>query len=258
MCTLSIVASSGDSRHIRLVCNRDERRTRAPSTPPALHTLGERSCLMPVDPDSGGSWIGVSDVALAACLLNANPAGATATRTGLRSRGEIVPMILRASDLAEAASLAANIDPHQYPQFSLFIVQAVAGGSMWCEARPGAGGMTVSAPATFDVPIMATSSSLGDDRVRPRRTALFDSIVRADVGDPLEAQHAFHRHSWPGLESLSVLMRRPEARTVSRTQVDLLSGRAVMRYWSLDELGEPTSDHSQHELLLRVCDALRG
>jgi hypothetical protein len=44
------------------------------------------------------------------------------------------------------------------------------------------------------------------------------------------AQDAFHRHSWEGREHVSVQMSRAEARTVSRTTVELSRRGARMTY----------------------------
>jgi hypothetical protein len=75
-------------------------------------------------------------------------------------------------------------------------------------------------------PLCVVSSGLGDPLVKPR-LALFEEILRAegaeggDAPGAIQAQDRFHRHSWPDRPEISVLMRRPDARTVSITTVDV-------------------------------------
>ena len=44
-------------RAVRVVCNRDELRSRAAALPPRVCTFGERRAVMPIDLVSGGTWI---------------------------------------------------------------------------------------------------------------------------------------------------------------------------------------------------------
>lgn len=82
---------------------------------------------------------------------------------------------------------------------------------------------------------MATSSSLGDELVDPVRRELFGECLRHAV-DPCEAQDRFHSHQWPDRRHVSVLMARPDARTVSRTIVQIGRDHVRMTYRSLPEV----------------------
>jgi hypothetical protein len=76
------------------------------------------------------------------------------------------------------------------------------------------------------------SSALGDPLVKPR-LALFEAMVRGpfDAPGPAQAlaQDRFHRHVWPGRSEISVLMSRPDARTVSITSVEVATLRGAPR-----------------------------
>jgi hypothetical protein len=48
-------------------------------------------------------------------------------------------------------------------------------------------------------------------------------------------QHRFHRHHWRRRPAVSVVMSRPDARTVSRTAIDVGGRTMALRYESLDE-----------------------
>ncbi|MBX3356921.1 MAG: NRDE family protein [Phycisphaeraceae bacterium] len=238
MCTVTVVAprfrrAAGSAREhsplLRLVCNRDERRTRPAATPPIVITAGPRSALAPIDPQSGGTWIGVNDSGLIATLLNANPSpGIPASAP--RSRGELVPLALAESSISEALTSLHSIDPAAYPPFSLFIAARGESAVLTSDSRT----LRISSRAPLGRPLMLTSSSLGDHMVEPRRRRLFESIVaRAD--DPSAAQDRFHTHTWPTRPHLSVLMSRPDARTVSRTVIELWDHSASLDYSPIPE-----------------------
>lgn len=73
MCTVSWDTSSTADL---LWFNRDEQRSRSVAEPPRQHNLPEGlSVLSPVDPDGGGTWIGVNECGLIVCLLNAYDLG---------------------------------------------------------------------------------------------------------------------------------------------------------------------------------------
>ena len=60
MCTVSVIPLCGvpASPLYRLVCNRDEQRSRPTSSDLVRRRLGDRAAGMPIDPPSGGTWIG--------------------------------------------------------------------------------------------------------------------------------------------------------------------------------------------------------
>jgi Transport and Golgi organisation 2 len=238
MCTVTLVCPTPAGRPresllARLICNRDEQRTRAASTPPVLRSLDRRAAVMPIDPLSQGSWIGASDIGLVACLLNATPPerlhDAAPSRT-LRSRGEIVPSLLAADSLDEAVAIVRDIDPAAFPPFRaiLFANQSIA------IARSDGRSFSLSTPGQLIAPLMLTSSGLGDQLVESPRRTLFDRIFAAE-SNALAAQEAFHTHRWPDQSHLSVLMSRADARTVSRTIVDIYADRIELQHATLND-----------------------
>lgn len=77
MCTVTVIPlthdGAGEPGALRLACNRDESRRRPAARPPVVRTFGVRRAILPVDPVSDGTWIGVNDAGLVATLLNVNP-----------------------------------------------------------------------------------------------------------------------------------------------------------------------------------------
>ena len=228
MCTVSVVPC-GDG--VRLLCNRDERRDRTPARPPKLIRCGNRTAIVPVDPDGGGSWIGVNDAGLAIALIN-RPAGCGSR--GAESRGLIVTRLLRESSLEGCASATSTMDARRYQPFRLVAVQA--GRALLADAD----GSRVCRRA-FDVsqPRMLTSSSVDAAATAAFRGERFQTIVLAARGDRAAAQQQFHCQKDPERPSVSVLMSRAEARTVSRTTVDLGPRAAYFLYEPLDASGGP-------------------
>jgi hypothetical protein len=72
-----------------------------------------------------------------------------------------------------------------------------------------------------------TSSGLGDALVEGPRRRLFERLVLGAEDSWLDGQSRFHRHRWPGQPELSVWMERPDARTVSRSVIDVASNGEI-------------------------------
>lgn len=237
MCTVTIVRveRAGDWRSIRLACNRDESPRRPAALPPRTLALGAVQSVMPIDPQSGGTWVGVNERGLIATLLNRNlprdettlPSQPRPRQEGLRSRGEIVPRLLVAESLAAARELVKSIDAAHYPPFRAVVLDTATGFELRSD-----GDTLESVDFTLaNAPLLFTSSGLGDHVVDPPRRALFQSMFVASASaDLLETQEQFHRHFWPDRRHLSVCMSRDAARTVSYTVVDLVRERAEMAY----------------------------
>ena len=72
MCTVTIVPidRANGGKTFRIAMNRDELRTRAIAQPPCVQQYDPHQAVMPIDPDSRGTWIGANDMGIAAMLLN--------------------------------------------------------------------------------------------------------------------------------------------------------------------------------------------
>ena len=225
MCTVTLVPHETG---VRMVCNRDERRTRDASAPPRRHRLGSREAIYPRDPVGGGTWIGVNDAGLVVALLNVydgRPDAPGPVRAAARSRGIIVSSLLGCVTLAEAVAAVAAIDARRFAPFRLVILQ----DRTVALAAPVDNAIGV---ATMDLhePMLVTSSALGDARVAGPRRRLFDRLVVHGRHGWLDGQARFHRHQWPHRPDLSVRMERADALTVSRTTVDVGPRRRTVWY----------------------------
>jgi hypothetical protein len=81
--------------------------------------------------------------------------------------------------------------------------------------------------------ILRTSSGLGDALVAEPRQALFERLVTS-APDAVAAQDQYHRHQWPGRETISVNMRRHDAGTVSCTVVEVREGSVRLFYQAIE------------------------
>jgi hypothetical protein len=229
MCTVSIVPT-GDG--CRVVCNRDERRTRPVASPPRAWPTEVSWATYPQDPASGGTWIGVNEDGLAVALLNRTPTPGIERRAP-RSRGSIVPELLACASIDRAARAADALDRREYEPFQLVMVQRSI-------VAVTAGDPEQSSRGVFPLvgPVMFTSSSLGDTLVEAPRRTLFEQLVLAN-DDWLSGQFQFHRHQWTRRPEISVHMAREDAATVSRTTIHVTSRTIDLEYASLT--GHPRS-----------------
>jgi hypothetical protein len=246
MCTASLISLPGGGR--RMVFNRDESRARMRSEGLRVVETGGASgsrAVMPLDPESNGTWIAASDAGLVVALLNCNPQAYPGK--GAVSRGRLVRELIKCGSAAEACASFGKLSTGSFAPFRLVAFDLSSGGEcVWTGERLNLGLVESGAP------FMATSSSLGDQIVWEARRAKFGEMVGASAGSA-EAQDAFH--AWRCAEAgyLGVLMTRADARTMSRTVVTLMEGSVTMRVEMLGEdLEVETNAAENSELTLTV------
>jgi hypothetical protein len=230
MCTVTAVPRSQlsspgwatDPLLLRVACNRDERRTRPEGLPPVVHTIEGRRVLMPLDPESGGTWIAANDSGLAFVLLNVTPTEPRGA-DGI-SRGGLIPRLAPATSMSQALSRLLETETWRYRPFRLLMLDASQLLECWIE-----GGRLRHRRAYLQGAVMRTSSSLGDAMVDAPRRTLFRRFFR-DGAHAAAAQDAFHDHQWTGRTDVSVRMQRADALTVSRTTLEVSRSFATMMY----------------------------
>lgn len=185
--------------------------------------------MMPIDVVSQGTWVGVNDAGLIATLLNVKAPDADVSPEGRVSRGGIVPEMMRHADVEAAVEALKKIEADRVMPFRLLL----ADGQRVARMRSNGRGLSVELDDHSGLPLMLTSSGLGDHLVDLPRRALFDADPPADTA----AQDHFHRHGWADRTPLSVTMCREDARTVSRTVIDMAPEGLVMSYVEVDRYG---------------------
>src|SRR4051812_48212124 len=119
MCTVSVIPLPNDV--LRLVCNRDELLTRPIALSPQRISFGECDALLPIDPQSRGTWVAANDAGLIFTLLNTR-LGWPTRNVPPRSRGGIIPSVLHCSTVDDVIRRVQQIDATQYRPFRLLVV----------------------------------------------------------------------------------------------------------------------------------------
>lgn len=222
MCTVTILPLKPGVT--RLVCNRDEQRSRVLALPPRHYSTQGVDFLSPLDPVSGGTWIAVNQAGLLCVLLNRTDACSNKRMNVESSRGTIIPSLQGANSFDVAIDGMRQLNPTDYAPFRLIVTD----GHRIAEVTNTSNRLIVLRYPLCK-PVMFTSSGLGDHLVELPRRELFQSMLGTRSFSETQ-QNAFHRHRWADHPELSVLMDRPDAATVSITEVVLTSRLATMTY----------------------------
>lgn len=261
MCTLSYLpeVTAEDGARVeagsragarRIFFNRDELLSRAPARAPAQFRGRGGVYLMPVDPDSGGSWMGLHSAGFFVCLLNNYPpASRTKPATsptssitpitpasppsppspitpGLRSRGLLIRDILEMGRLPDIELLRTGLDCYK-PFFLAFLSREESRIWEWdgIVFRPVSSGAGSSGAGSSGAG-MLSSSSFEPERVLAARRRCFEGLP----GHSAAALRRFHRHRGRRPDE-GVLMRRSDACTVSISEICLDREGGSIRYY---------------------------
>lgn len=229
MCTLSWWISA-EQRGV--LFNRDEKRTRSRGQPPRIQQVKGAQILAPLDPDAGGTWIGVNQSGLIVALLNNYP-HYQENAPGQHSRGQFVmDLLIHARDSKHCMQLAHEQPHDSHKGFLLFTLdrhhppQALEwqGIQLTPLTLLEAGGL----------PALTTSSVRRED-CEAFRLPRFATTPRTP-----EALRALHQLHTPADPALGPLMTRPDAATDSLIEIQLDHTQARMRFQSTTNTpGEP-------------------
>ena len=118
MCTYAFHFDPSAQWPFVIAGNRDELKAR-PWSAPANHWPDRPGVVAGLDQTAGGSWAGMNDDGVVACILNRWDTLGPAD--GKRSRGEIVLDALDFADAADAADALSALAPEAYRGFNLII-----------------------------------------------------------------------------------------------------------------------------------------
>ena len=219
MCTVSWHASNNS---LTLLFNRDEFRTRADAHPPSVQSVNGVACLYPTDPVGQGTWLGVNEHGLIACMLNfyeQDQAVNSPDPSSWVSRGKLLRDVLPSSslDVLETTLNTSDLSPYR-PFHLLGMTQLTAELWTW-------DGHTLTSIVGDNLNQPITTSSLMPDEVVPYRQKLFKNTVNGAKG-----YKAFHYHQDPDHLDYSVRMERDETQTVSISQIELTQKAAHFVY----------------------------
>lgn len=178
MCTVVVLRRPGHAWPLLVAANRDEMIAR-PARPPGRHWPDRPNIVAGLDELAGGSWMGLNDEGVVACVLN-RP-GTLGPDEVLRSRGELVLEALDHADAVEAATALRDLDARAYRAFNLIV--ADDRDAWWIKGEgPGDGGAIhiEEIPAGLS---MLTSHDLNDP-ASPRIRLYLPRFRAAPAPDP--------------------------------------------------------------------------
>jgi len=225
MCTISFFPNQVEG--YLLAMNRDEQHSR----PAATELRREDGISYPVDPQGGGTWIGVSDRGMAITLLNRYSHGQVDSSKQYKSRGTIIPPLLKMESLDRVLGSIQRLDIREFPSFSLVLFDPRERKVVLFESD---GNELISREFGW-VPYFLTSSAFETQGIISYRKKLFESflthfpkIIKDKVVD-------FHLTQTPGQEARSILMSQAEARTVSFSLIEFWNGKIEFSYHLIPE-----------------------
>jgi len=222
VCTASWLRRPG---RLHLFFNRDEEHRREPASPPRVVHDAAVAYVAPTDGRAGGTWILASERGLALALLNRSDGGRPEGEA--RSRGELPPSLVAASDPADLEERLRALDLAAYPPFTLL--------ALWLEPAAGAivswDGERLASRAAESPSGILCSSGLGDEPARRGREPAWHARRRRRGDDWGPEDHrALHRSHEPTPNAFSICMHRDDASTVSMVEIELGAGVARLEY----------------------------
>jgi hypothetical protein len=220
MCTLTFIPKP---QGYLLGMNRDERLTRELALPPAQVTTSSLPAVYPRE-SGGGTWIGCNAAGITFALLNQNPGPQSKAKE--HSRGAIIPAILSSSRFPEAMRLFQQLDLSGMLPFVLvgiFPAEQIISQCLWD------GNRLQFLRIGWDVRHWF-SSGVSDEMARKvRGSTCYEAWRRRDAGSA-EWLRGLHSSHSPVRGSFSICVHRPDAATVSYTEVEFTGGDLAMRY----------------------------
>jgi Transport and Golgi organisation 2 len=231
MCTLSFVPKADG---FLLGMNRDEQRSRAIASPPALHRCGNLDALYPSEP-SGGTWVGINQAGFCVALINwySRPQYGG---TPAFSRGSIIPRLLAFSSLGDMEQSLLSLPLSQLNPFRLFMFGSKSDGIREYRSD-GFDTQLVNHPW-----VTAHWFSSGHDETSATKTRSLVCRKAAEEPDAgtLEWLGRLHASHDPEAGADSICMHRDDAVTVSLTILEISGDSASMHY----HRGSPCQSHA--------------
>jgi len=207
-----------------LFFNRDEMRTRKVALAPRIHERAARHWIAPIDPEGGGTWIGVNEFGVGVALLNGYRRSDDVARTWV-SRGVLVDSLLDALSPREIEVRLRKRDLSRFRSFSLVAIEPLSPALLatWDGAELALDRRDAGVP-----PIC--SSSLDPTGATHFRRELFQEMrVRHGAVDT-QLLERFHSSHEPVRGPLSPCMHRDDAQTHSFTRIRVDARKVELHY----------------------------
>src|SRR5216117_3347046 len=221
MCTISFVPKL---RGFYLAMNRGEKFTRSTALPPAIIDRADRRAIFPHEPE-GGTWIAANDAGVCLALVNWHRIDQQPVRS-IASRGQVVKALAAKSSDEEIAIALAALPLRRLLPFRLIAIlpskQRVTEWR-WDLDRLVAHKHAWELRHWF-------SSGLDEPKAERERGRVCEAAQRQKSEGRLDWLRRLHRSHSRERGPFSICMHRPDAATVSYTEVGVSKRRATMRY----------------------------
>jgi len=204
--------------------NRDESRQRPAALAPRIFQYGARTALHPSEP-SGGTWIGVNDSGLCCALLNWYSIPSEPARVNT-SRGFVVPALLAAGTMDEAGATLTGLDLEGMAPFRLVVVlpdERAVREYRWNQETLAELRLPWELQHWF-------SSGFDERSAQQQRFSTARRAAEESDAGALPWLRRLHTSHAPAVGPFSICMHRPDAATVSYTEIASSSEAAEMRY----------------------------
>jgi len=204
--------------------NRDEKRDRFTSLAPMVVELETHRAVFPREP-TGGTWISANDTAVCLALINWHRIKREPTRD-IISRGQVVRQLAGKSSADEVAAAMKQLP---LPKLRPFRLIAIAPREKritewrWNLQRLTRREHQWQRQHWF-------SSGFDEERAEHERQRVCDETSDQQSTESLSWLRRLHRSHAPKRGPFSICMHRPDASTVSYTEIAVRDGRVTMRY----------------------------
>jgi hypothetical protein len=221
MCTISFVPKS---RKFYLAMNRDEKFTRFTALPPSIVDVAGRRAIFPHEPE-GGTWIAANDAGICFALVNWHRIKREPVHSCV-TRGHVVKALAAKSSAREIAAGLVALPLRRLRPFRLIaIIPSEKSVTEWC--------WNLNRLSTHKHPWKSRhwfSSGYNEPKAERQRGRICKAAQNQKSEGRLDWLRRLHRSHSPERGPFSICMHRPDAATVSYTEVGVSKRRVTMRY----------------------------
>jgi hypothetical protein len=241
MCTVSFLPNA---QGFYLAMNRDEKRTRSIATPPSIVDLATRRAIFPRESPGGGTWVAANDAGICLALINWHRVEREPTRD-IISRGQVVRDLAEKSSADEIASGVMKLPLRKLRPFRLIAIVPfeksvtewrwnlewlTARNHDWQSQHWFSSGLDERRAELERAKVCASSVARGSDSGKHESPPRRERAGVTAAGYSLKWLRQLHRSHAPARGPFSICMHRPDATTVSYTEVAVSKERATMHY----------------------------
>jgi hypothetical protein len=221
MCTVSFLPSP---QGFYLAMNRDEKRDRLTGLAPTVIKLEKHRAMFPREP-TGGTWISANDAGVCLALINWHRVKREPDNA-IRSRGEVISKLAGTSTSEEISAAITNLPLRKLRPFRLIAIAPKENRVIewrWNLDRLSMRKHSWESHHWF-------SSGFDEATAETERTRVCSEQSDESAKRDLKWLRRLHRSHEPERGPFSVCMHRPDAATVSYTEVAVSGLSIVMRY----------------------------